>query len=147
MHWWKQQLTRCNRRFLQKINPVIDSLYYPQPEGPFETLETAKALTIPRLQHAELWPTLYQPEASDIVPMEVEEVESQEDRDNVTAMEADEGQNQPPSNRVSHRKFCKFTCPNKPDCGWHVDYSNNMVAGQMMAGLANMDHQTKLIFV
>ena len=44
-------------------------------------------------------------------------------------------------------KFCEFTvaCSNKPDCGRCVDYSNNMVAGQIVAGLANMDHQTKIL--
>ena len=43
-------------------------------------------------------------------------------------------------------KFYEFTvtCPNKPDCGRCVDYSNDIVAGQMVAGLANMDHQTKM---
>ena len=98
-HW----VTQHNPHFHQKINLVIDSPYYPQPEGTSETLEIAKALTISRLQHAELQPTHYQLEASDIVPMEVEEVESHEDKDNVTAMEVDEDQNQPPSNQASHQ--------------------------------------------
>ena len=44
-------------------------------------------------------------------------------------------------------KFGKFfvTCLNKPDCGQHIDYSSDMVAGQMVAGLANIDHQTKML--
>ena len=87
-------VTQRNHHFLWKINPLIDGLYYLKLKSPSETLETAKA---------ESQPTHYQTEASDIVPMEVEEVESHENRDNVTAMEVDDGQNQPPSNQVSHK--------------------------------------------
>ena len=96
-------VTQSNRCFLLKIHPVIDSPYYPQLEGLSESLETAKVLTIPRLQHAESQPTHDQPEASDIVPMVVEEVKSNEDKDNVTVMEVDKDQNQPPSNQASHQ--------------------------------------------
>ena len=98
------RVTRHNRRFFRKINPVIDRPYYPQPEGPSKTLETAEALTILRLQHTESQPRHCQPEVSDlyVTPMEVEEVESHEDGDNVTVMDVDEGQNQPPSNQASH---------------------------------------------
>ena len=44
-------------------------------------------------------------------------------------------------------KFCEFSviCPKKPDCGRHVDYSNDMVAGQIVAGLTHTDHQTKIL--
>ena len=44
-------------------------------------------------------------------------------------------------------KFCEFTVayPNKPDCGWQANYSNDMVAGQMVAGLTDTDHQTKIL--
>ena len=43
--------------------------------------------------------------------------------------------------------FCKFivTCPNKPDCGWRIDYSSDIVAEQIVAGLANIDHPTKIL--
>ena len=44
-------------------------------------------------------------------------------------------------------KFCEFTVayPNKPDCGWRDDNSNDMVAVQMVAGFTNMDPQTKIL--
>ena len=44
-------------------------------------------------------------------------------------------------------KFCEFsvTCPNKPDCSQHINNSSDMVAGQMVAELANTDHQTKML--
>ena len=44
-------------------------------------------------------------------------------------------------------KFWEFiiTCSNKPDCGQWIDYSSNMVAGQMEAGLAKMEHQSKIL--
>ena len=44
-------------------------------------------------------------------------------------------------------KFCEFrvVCPNEMNCGWQVDYSNDMVAGQMVAGLANMEHQSRVL--
>ena len=44
-------------------------------------------------------------------------------------------------------KFCEFrvACPNEMNCGWQVDYSNDMVAMQMIAGLANMEHQSRIL--
>ena len=44
-------------------------------------------------------------------------------------------------------KCCEFsvTYPNKQDCGWCIDYASDMVAEQMVTGLANLDHQTKIL--
>ena len=44
-------------------------------------------------------------------------------------------------------KFCEFTvsCPNKVNCGRQVNYSGDMVAGQMIAGLVNMEHQNRVL--
>ena len=45
-----------------------------------------------------------------MVPMEVENFESNEDEDNITAMEVDKDQNQPPSNQTS----CRSTRVSQP---------------------------------
>lgn len=44
-------------------------------------------------------------------------------------------------------KFCDFsvTCPNGIGCGRKVSYSNDMIAGQMVAGLASLEHQSKVL--
>lgn len=44
-------------------------------------------------------------------------------------------------------KFCEFNvkCPNEQTCGQQVDYSEDMVVGQMIAGLANLEHQSRLL--
>ena len=44
-------------------------------------------------------------------------------------------------------RFCGFVvvCPNEKNCGWQVNYSSDMVAGQMVAGLANAEHQSKIL--
>ena len=44
-------------------------------------------------------------------------------------------------------KVCEITvtCPNEPDCGRCIDYSSDIVAGQMVAGLTNMEHQSKIL--
>jgi len=44
-------------------------------------------------------------------------------------------------------KFCEFTvtCPNEVNCGRQVNYSGDMVAGQMIAGLVNMEHQNRVL--
>ena len=43
-------------------------------------------------------------------------------------------------------KFCEFDikCPNEQICGQPVDYSEVMVAGQMIAGLANLEDQNRI---
>ena len=49
--------------------------------------------------------------------------------------------------RRAQAKFCEFTvsCPNKVNCGRQVNYSGDMVAGQMIAGLVNMEHQNRVL--
>ena len=44
-------------------------------------------------------------------------------------------------------KFCEFhvKCPNDQNCGQQVDYSDDMVAGQMIAGLAKLEHQSRVL--
>lgn len=44
-------------------------------------------------------------------------------------------------------KFCDFsvTCPNGIGCGRKVSYFNDMVTGYMMAGIANLEHQSKML--
>ena len=44
-------------------------------------------------------------------------------------------------------KFCEFwvSCPNEMNCGRQVDYSDDMVAGQMIAELSNMEHQSRVL--
>ena len=44
-------------------------------------------------------------------------------------------------------KFCDYTitCPNEQGGGRKINYSSDMVAGQMVAGLANMEHQCKIL--
>ena len=95
MHRWEQPSNRVQPSLPSEDKPSIRHNRRAPPR-----LETAKVLTIPRLQHAESQPTHYQPEVSDIVPLEVEEVESHEDGDNIKVMEVYEDQNQPPSNQV-----------------------------------------------
>ena len=44
-------------------------------------------------------------------------------------------------------KFCDFRvkCPNEPSCRQQVNYSDDMVAGQLISGLANPEHQNKVL--
>ena len=44
----------------------------------------------------------------------------------------------------SQAKFCEFSveCPNQQICGQRVNYSDDMVAGQMISGIANLEHQS-----
>ena len=44
-------------------------------------------------------------------------------------------------------KFCQFqvSCPNSNQCGQLVSYSDDMVAGQLIAGLANSEHQSRVL--
>ena len=44
-------------------------------------------------------------------------------------------------------KFCDFRirCPNVTNCGQQISYSDDMVAGQMVAGLANSEHQSRVL--
>ena len=43
--------------------------------------------------------------------------------------------------------FCEFNikCPEEQTCGQQVDYSEDMVTGQMIAGLANLEHQSRIL--
>ena len=44
-------------------------------------------------------------------------------------------------------KFCEFDikCPNEQICEQQVDYSEDMVAGQKIAGLVNLEHQSSIL--
>ena len=44
-------------------------------------------------------------------------------------------------------KFCEFgfPYPNEMNCGQLVDYFNDIVARQMIAGLVNMEHQNRVL--
>ena len=44
-------------------------------------------------------------------------------------------------------RFCDYTitCPNEHGCGRKINYASDMVAGQMVAGLANVEHQCKIL--
>ena len=44
-------------------------------------------------------------------------------------------------------KFCEFTvtCTNEVNCGCQVNYSGDIVAGQMIAGLVNMENQKRVL--
>ena len=47
----------------------------------------------------------------------------------------------------SQADFCEFSvkCSNTPDCGRQISYAEDMISGQLIAGLINNEHQSRLL--